>query len=72
VLIRPIDNREVLADLDRRTAGYGNGRRLAEELGINPTALRSTKSGSRPLTRKVAALLGWELRWVRIDDKEKP
>jgi hypothetical protein len=45
--------------------GYGNGKRLAEEFGVHPTYLRSAKSGNQPVTAKIAAALGWELRWAR-------
>jgi hypothetical protein len=38
---------------------------LAKELGMEPAHLREMKSGRRPPNQKVAAALGWELRWVR-------
>ena len=62
---RPVNDEEVLADLDRRAQGYGAGARLARDLGVAPSHLREMKSGRRPPSRKIAAGLGWELRWVR-------
>lgn len=67
--MRPVNDAEVLADLDRHTKGYGTGARLARQIGIDPAHLREVKSGRRPMNPKVAAGLGWELRWVR---KVKP
>jgi hypothetical protein len=67
---RPVNDTEVLADLDRQMAGYGNGRRLADKLDMEPSHLRSMRSGSTSLGRRVAEALGWELRWVRKDDTQ--
>jgi hypothetical protein len=64
--IRPVNDDEILADLDQRTRGYGSGARLAREFDIDPSHLREIKSGRRPPSRKVAAGLGWELRWVKL------
>ena len=66
--MRPINDNEVLAALDLRTHGYGNGWRTANELGIEPSHLREIKSGRRKVSRKVAEGLGYQLLWVR---KEK-
>lgn len=63
--MRPVNDNDVLADLDRHTAEYGNGARLAKSLGMEPAHLREMKSGRRSPNTKVAAGLGWELRWVR-------
>jgi hypothetical protein len=62
---RPINDSEVLHDLDRRMSGYGNGVRLAESLDMDPAHLRSIRSGYRTPSIKVAAALGYELRWVK-------
>lgn len=64
--MRPVNDSEVLAELDRRTAGYGNGWRTANQLGIEPSHLREIKSGRRNVSRKVAEGLGFELKWVRV------
>jgi hypothetical protein len=64
-LLRPINDEEVRVDIDRRCQGYGNGQRTANELGLNPSHLREIKSGGRAVSRKIAAALGWELRWVK-------
>jgi hypothetical protein len=61
----PVNEAEVLAELDRRTKGYGSGARLAKEIGIELRHLHTIKSGNQPLNKKVAAGLGFELRWVR-------
>ena len=62
---RPVNDNEVLAELDRRTRGYGAGVRLAKELGLDVRRLHSIKSGNRTVGPRVAAALGWELRWVK-------
>ena len=63
--MRPINDEDVLQELDRRMAGHGNGERAARELGLDSAHLRSIRSGGRAISRKVAAGLGWELRWVK-------
>ena len=68
--MRPVNDEEVLRELDRRTQGRGNGSRMAEKLGMSPSHLRQIKSGRRSLTRKVAEGLGWELQWVRVKKDE--
>ena len=68
--MRPVNDDEVLETLDRRMAGYGNGERTARELGVESAHLRAMKSGSQAVSLKVAAGLGFELRWVRVR-KEK-
>ena len=62
--VRPVNDEEVLRELDRRTAAWGAGAQLARELGMLSTHLREMKSGRRPPSQKVAAGLGFELRWV--------
>jgi hypothetical protein len=62
---RPVNDNEVLAELDRRTRGYGAGVRLAGDLGLDVHWLHNIKSGNQPMSPRVAAALGWELRWVR-------
>jgi hypothetical protein len=69
--IRPVNDDEVLFDLDRRMSGHGNGERTARELSAEPRHLRSIRSGTEPMTRKVARALGWELRWVRMEKPER-
>jgi hypothetical protein len=63
--MRPVNDSEVLADLNRRTQGYGSGTRLARKLGVDARHLHTIKSGSQPVSQKVATGLGFELRWVR-------
>ena len=63
--VHPVNDAEVLADLDRHTRGYGTGVWMARQIGIDPAHLREMKSGRRSLNQKVAISLGWELRWVR-------
>jgi len=62
---RPVNDEEVLAVLDRRMRGYGNGKRTALDLGVDYAHLRSMRAGAEPVTAKVAKALGFELRWVR-------
>lgn len=64
-MLLPLNDHEVLQELDRRMAGYGNGARLARELHVEPAHLRSMKSGSKRVSQQAAAGLGFELRWVR-------
>lgn len=66
VSTRPVNDDELLIELDRRSQGYGAGVRTARELGIEPTYLNDMKSGIRKPNSKVAAGLGFELRWVRL------
>lgn len=47
------------------TAKRGETPKLAARLGIEPSHLRSMKSGSLPVSVKVADLLGYELRWIK-------
>ena len=63
--MRPVNDEDVLRDLDREMAGYGNGAKLADRIGVKPAHLREMKSGARLITMKVATWLGYELRWVR-------
>ena len=69
VHLHAVNDDEVLADLDERTAGYGSGNKFAAELGMHPTALKSIKSGNQRMTARVAEALGWELKWVRKRDR---
>ena len=68
--MRPVNDSEVLLELDRHMAGRGNGERTARELGVDSAHLRSMRSGNQAISLKVAAGLGFELRWVRVR-KEK-
>jgi len=68
--MRPVNDSEVLVELDRRASGYGNGVKLARELGMKPTHLHSMKSGYVRVSQKVAGALGFELRWVRKQPRE--
>jgi hypothetical protein len=63
--MRPINDEELLHELDRRMAGHGNGERAARELGVEPRRLREMKSGGRAISLKVAAGLGYQLLWVK-------
>jgi hypothetical protein len=62
---RPVNDEDVLAELDRRCEGYGNGWKTANELGVEPSHLREIKSGRRKPSRKVAEGLGFTLKWVK-------
>jgi hypothetical protein len=69
-LFRPVNDEEVLRELDRRMAGRGNGKRLAMALEMDPAHLRSIRSGERSVGWKVATGLGYELRWVKVGTVE--
>jgi hypothetical protein len=62
---RPVNDRDVLVELDRRMEGHGNGKRTALALDVDYSHLRSMRAGSEPVTMKVAAGLGFELRWTK-------
>ena len=66
--MRPINDDEVLRALDLRTRGRGNGARTARELSIEPSHLREIKSGRRTVGLKVAAGLGYTLKWVKREE----
>jgi len=55
----------ILAELSRRMDGYGNGLKVARELGIDPGFLRSIKCGGQPVPKRIAEQLGFELRWIK-------
>jgi hypothetical protein len=64
--LRPVNDDELLQELDRLTHGWGNGARLAALLKVQPAHLRGTKSGTESVSMKVAVGLGYELRWVKV------
>jgi|ERR1035437_4786093 hypothetical protein len=64
--LHPINPDLVLQELDRRMSGWGNGEKLARVLEMDARHLRSIRSGSEKVTQKVAAGLGFELRWVKV------
>ena len=65
--MRPSNDEELLRELDRRCQGRGNGERTAKEIGVWSSHLRSMRSGDRHVNLKVAAALGFELRWVKVE-----
>jgi hypothetical protein len=65
--MRPVNDNDILIELDRRTKGYGTGARLAREIGIKASHLTDVKSGYRPPNKTIAAGLGFELRWVKTE-----
>ena len=67
--MRPVNDSEVLLELDRHMAGRGNGERTARELGVDSAHLRSMRSGNQAISLKVANKLGYQLRWVRTVKK---
>ena len=68
--LHPSNPEIILRELDRRMAGYGNGKKLAEELGVDYSHLRSMHAGSEGVTMKVAIGLGFELRWTRQKERK--
>ncbi len=64
--MRPVNDEEVLRALDAQTARRGGQARFASEIGMEPSHLREIKSGRRAVNRRVAAALGYELRWVSL------
>ena len=67
---RPVNDEDPLRDLDRRMAGRGNGEKTARELDVDACHLRQIKSGARKMGQRIARGLGWELRWVRIEQEK--
>ena len=63
--MRPMNDEEVLCELDHVMAGYGNGARLARRIGVESAYLRGIKSCRRPVSLRVATWMGYELRWTR-------
>jgi hypothetical protein len=70
--MRPVNDEELLLELDRHMNGRGNGVKTADAIGMDPNHLRSVRSGRERVSVKIAAWLGYELRWVKrfcIGDK---
>ena len=67
--MRPINDDEVIRELDKRMQGHGNGERAARELGVESAHLRSMRSGNQAISVKVASGLGYQLRWVKTVKK---
>jgi hypothetical protein len=61
---RAVNDDLVLAALDRRMAGHGNGKKTALEMDVSYSHLRSMRAGNEPVSMKVAEALEFELRWV--------
>ena len=69
--LHPVNPEIVLRELDKRMTGHGNGERAARELGVDSAHLRAMKSGYQAISAKVAAGLGFELRWIRTVEERK-
>jgi hypothetical protein len=63
--MRPVNDAELLVELDAVTKGYGNTKRVAGEIDMELSHLHSIRSGNRPMNEMVAHYLGYELRWVK-------
>ena len=68
--MRPTNDEEVLIALDRQTRGRGNGVKTADAVGMDPSHLRAVKSGRERISVKIAAFLGYELRWVPLPTRD--
>lgn len=65
--MRPVNDEMLLQLLDAKTKGYGSKSKLATELDMEPSHLRSILAGSRTIGIKLASFLGYELKWVKKD-----
>lgn len=63
--IRPVNDEEIIQELFVRTRIWGSQKKLANEIDMDENHLRSMVSGNQALHPKVAAALGYELRWVK-------
>jgi hypothetical protein len=64
-LSRPVNDNEVLADLDRRTCLRGSIERAAAEWQVDPQLIRRMRCGARLPNARIATALGWELYWIK-------
>jgi AraC-like DNA-binding protein len=65
VRIRPVNDEQVCQELFERTRKHGSIQKLADKLGMAACHLRSQVSGNESLHPRVAAALGYELKWVK-------
>lgn len=62
---RPVNDEELLQELDKRTEVRGSQARVAATLDIDPSHLRQVISGTRSISLELGSKLGYELRWVK-------
>lgn len=63
--IRPVNDEQIMQELYEKTREWGSKRKLADKIDMDVSHLRSMISGNQALHPKVAAALGYELRWVK-------
>lgn len=69
-MLRPVNDADVLADLDRRTHGRGRIEIAAAAAGVDEQYIRRVRCGARLPNARLAGWLGWELRWIRVTGRE--
>jgi hypothetical protein len=65
----PVNDAEVLTDLRAWCARRRTQLLAARELGVSYETLRSALTGYRAVPHAAAERLGWELRWVRKEER---
>ena len=64
---RPVNDEVILRAIEARGRGYVP--RLAVELDMDASHIREMLSGRRGPNLRVAAAMGYELRWVRKESE---
>lgn len=59
--------RQVMAELGRRTALRGSRKRVAHQIGVSEAALSMVLSGKRKPGERIAEGLGFRREWVRVE-----
>jgi hypothetical protein len=65
-----VNEQEVYLALARATAGYGNSGRFARRVGLTRQYVQGMLYQGNRISTKVARALGFELRWVRVEQAE--
>jgi plasmid maintenance system antidote protein VapI len=60
-----VNENEIYSDLATVTQGYGGVVKFARRIGVSREYIHRMLDGTQRVSAKVAAGLGWELRWVR-------
>jgi hypothetical protein len=63
--VRPENDEEVLKALDEQAQGYGNTSKFAVKIGTVTSHISDVRSGYRKMDKRIAAALGYELKWVK-------
>ena len=60
----------VVAELRRRTAGYGTAKGLAFDTGISLPVIYDVRNNRKQVSRPLGEALGFRLAWVPIEESE--